>query len=107
MVSSEHALEALLRDHASPARLPRPVPTLESGSAALLSSSANLDGSGCGLLSSGDREAEHALAQARLDPVRVKVTGERELALKVAHLVLLVDRTVTGRRVLLHLSPDT
>src|SRR5689334_7056812 len=83
----------LPRDHATP-------------KSALLSSSGDPDGSGCRLLHSGDREAEHALAQASLNPLRVKVARERELILKVAHLVLLIDRTVPSRSMLLHRSPD-
>src|SRR4051794_12845367 len=51
--------------------------------------------------------AAYPIAQARLNLVWVEVARQRELTFKVTHLVLLVDRAVPSRRVLLHLSPDT
>jgi hypothetical protein len=44
------------------------------------------------LFNSGDRQPEHTICQARFNLLGIEVAREREVALEIADLVLLVDR---------------
>src|SRR3954470_23341100 len=69
-----------------------------------LASGFDLDRSCLCLCGFRDRETQHPVRQARLDFVGVKLARQRELALEVAHLILLVDEAMPFRRMLVHLS---
>src|SRR4051812_48617092 len=69
-----------------------------------LASGFDLDRSCLCLCGFRDGETQHPVRQARLDFVGVKLARQRELALEVAHLILLVDEAMPFRRMLVHLS---
>ena len=60
----------------------------------------DLDGSRLGFCRFRDREPQHPVGQTRLDPLGIELARKRELALKVAYLIFLVDEAVALRRML-------
>src|SRR5918993_5483364 len=67
----------------------------------------DLDCPGFRLFSPGNRELQHTICQCRLNLIRIEVPRQRKLALKIANLVLLVDRAVALGRTFLDRRVNT
>src|SRR3954462_3777799 len=71
-----------------------------------LSSGFHLDCPGRCFRRSWDSKPEHAIRQACLDLLGIKIARQRKLALEITDLILSVNRAVTLRAVILDLGPD-
>src|SRR5688572_189296 len=62
----------------------------------------DFDRPGCRLFSSGHRQSEHTIRQARLNLIGIKVARQRKVAREIADLVLLVNGAVALWRMILN-----